>query len=107
MQRTPSRAADASTVHRVLGFVGEVRAAVLHLRDTGVLGVRMPSLGIAAFLGPLPIEPRQIGSCGRVNPRRLREARQKLLVRLARVPSHDAPQRHVGLERRRIDPGAV
>ena len=64
----------------------------------------MPPLGIAAFLRTLAIESSQIGAGGCLDARGLRETRQKLLVRLARIPSHDAPQRRVRLQRGRIDP---
>jgi hypothetical protein len=65
--------------------------------------VRMPPLGIAAFLRALAIEPRQIRPRRRLDARRLRQSRQKLPVRLARIAAHDAPQRRVRLQRGRID----
>ena len=65
--------------------------------------MRVSPLGVAPFLRALPIEPCQIGTAGRLDARRLRESRQKLLIRFARVASHDAPQRGIGLERRRVD----
>jgi len=88
----------------VLGLVREVRAAVLHLRDTRVGVVRMPPLRVAAFLRPLAIKPRQVGPGRCLDARDLRQPRQKVLIRLARIAPHDAAQRGVGFERRRIDP---
>ena len=40
----------------------------------------------------------------RLDTRRLRQSRQKLLIRLAGIAAHDAPQSGVGLQGRRIDP---
>ena len=91
-------------VHRMLRGVRQVRASVLHLRDfrVRILGVRPVVVG--PFLLALPVEPGQFSPrrCGDTGCRR--EPRQPGLVRLARVPAHDAPQRGVGFQGGRIDP---
>jgi hypothetical protein len=81
----------------MLGFVREMRAAVFHLRDARVGVVRMPPLDVAAFLRALSIEPRQIGPRRRLDARSLRQSRQKLVLRLPRIASHDAAQGRVRL----------
>ena len=63
----------------------------------------MPPVCVAAFLRAFAIEPRQVGPRRRLDARGLREPRQKLLIRFARVAPHDAPQRRIRFERRRID----
>ena len=94
-------------VDRVLGFVREVRAAVLHLRDARVGVVRMLPVRVAALLRARPIQPRQIRPRRRLDARGLRQPRQTLLIRFARIPPHDAPQGRIGLERRGINPNGV
>ena len=91
-------------VDRVLGLVGQMRPAILHLRDAGLGVVRVPPLAVPALLRPLPIEPRQGRPRGRLDARGLRQLRQERLIRLPRIAPHDAPQRRVRLERRGIDP---
>ena len=84
-----------------------MRAAVLHLRDLRIGIVRMRPVLVRPLLLPFPIEPRQLGPRGRRDARRVGEPSQPRLVRLARVPTHDAPHRRVGFERRRVDPNRV
>ena len=91
-------------VDRVLGFVREGRAAVLHLRDARVRVVRMLPVRVAALLRARPIQPRQIRPRRRLDTRGLRQPHQKLLIRVARIPPHDAPQGRIGLERRGVNP---
>jgi hypothetical protein len=81
----------------------QMRTAVLHLGDARVGIVRMPPIFVAALFRAPAIQSRQIRPRGRLDTRRLGEPRQKLLIGLARVAAHDAPQRGIGLERRRID----
>ena len=90
-------------VDRMLGLVREVRAAVLHLRDARVGVVRMPPVGVAALLRAGPIQPRQIRPRRRCDARCRREPREKLLIGLARVASHDAPQGGVRRQGRGIN----
>ena len=94
-------------IHRVLGGVRQMRAAVLHLRDLRIGIVRRRPVLVRPLLLPFPIEPRQLGPRGRSDARRFGEPSQPRLVRLARVPTHDAPHRGVGFERRRVDPNRV
>ena len=91
-------------VNRVLGLMREMRAPVLHLGDARVGVVRMPPVRIAALLLARPIQAGQVRARRRLDTRRLREPRQKLLIRLARVAPHDAPQGSGRFERRRVDP---
>ena len=80
-------------IHRVLGGVRQMRAAVLHLRDLRIGIVRMRPVLVRPLLLPFPIEPRQLDPRGRRDARRFESTR---LVRLARVPTHDAPHCRVG-----------
>jgi hypothetical protein len=47
--------------------------------------------------------PREIGTRRCLNARGLRQLRQEVLIALARVAPHDAAQRGIRLQRRRID----
>ena len=87
----------------MLGLVRQVRPPILHLRDLRVGIVRMGPVVVRALLLPLPIEPRQIRARRRLDARGLRQLRQEVLIALARVAPHDAAQRRVGLQRRRVD----
>ena len=90
-------------VHRMLGFVGQMRPAVFHLRDLRIRIVRVRPVLIRRLLLPLPIQPRQVLPRRRLDARGLREPRQKLLIGFRRVPPHDAAHRGVGFQRGRID----
>ena len=90
-------------IDRVLRLVGEMRPAVLHLRDLGVRIVRMRPVVIRALLLAFPIDPRQVGARGCSNARRVDELRQKLLIALAAVSPNDAAQCRVGFQRRRVN----
>ena len=87
----------------MLGFVGQVGAMILHLRDLCVGIVRMRSVVVRPFLLPLPIDPRQVLAGRRLDTRSLRQLRQEVLIGLPGVAPGDAPQRGVGLEGRRVD----
>ena len=90
-------------VDGMLGFVRQMRAAIFHLRDLriGIVGVR--PVCVRGLLLPLPIQSRQTLARGRLDPRGLRETRQKRLVALAGVPADDAAHRRVRLERRGVN----
>ena len=64
-------------VDRMLGLVGQMRAAIFHLRDLriGIVGIR-PVL-VRGLLLALPVQPRQVVARRRLDARRLREPRQK------------------------------
>ena len=94
-------------VHRVLGLVCEMRAAVLHLGDLGVRIMRVRPVVVRPFLLPLPIEPGQLGAGRRCDAGGLRQPGQPGVVGLAGLPPHDAPHRRVGFQRRRIDADRV
>ena len=87
----------------VLGFVGQMRPAILHLRDLRIGIGRVRPVFVRRLLLPLPIQPRQVLARRRLDARRLGEARQKLLIALAGVAPHDAPHRGVRLERGGVD----
>ena len=55
------------------------------------------------FFLTVAVQSRQVFPCRRLNPRRLGEPRQKLLIALSRIAAHDAAHRGIGLERRGID----
>ena len=87
----------------MLGFVGQMRPAIFHLRDLRIGIVRVRPVFVRGLLLALPIEPRQVLARRRLDARRLREPRQKLLIALPGVAPHDAPHRGVRLERGRVD----
>ena len=94
---------SALEIDGMLGLVRQIRLPVLHLRDLRVGIVRMGPVIVRPFLFPLAVDARQFGARRRLNPRGLRELRQEVLIALTRVAPHDAAQRRVRLERRRVD----
>ena len=62
---------------------------------------------VGPFLLALPVEPRQLRPGRGGDARRRRDPGQPRLIRLARVPAHDAAHRGVGFERRRINPNGA
>ena len=70
------------------------------MRASGSCGCRHSVL--RPFFGRLRSSRARSARVG-VSMRDLRQPRQKVLIRLARVAPHDAPQRRVGFQRRRID----
>ena len=94
-------------VDGLLCGMSQVRAAVLHLRDLRVRIVWVRPVVVGPFLLPRSVEPGQLGARRRGDAGRRGEPGQPGLVRLARVPAHDAPHRRVGFERRRVDPNGV
>ena len=56
------------------------------------------------FFGRVRSRRARSARVGGLDTRRLRQSRQKLLIRLAGIAAHDAPQSGVGLQGRRIDP---
>ena len=63
----------------------------------------MRPIVVRALLLPLPIDPRQVGARRRLDARGLRQLRQEVLIALARVAPHDAAQRRIRFQRRRIN----
>src|SRR5437879_2138791 len=90
-------------IHRMLGLVGQVRASVLQLGNARLRVVRIDPILIRSLVGSLTIELRQLLPCGRSNPRFLRQPPEKLLIVLARLPSHNRTQGRVRLQGRGID----
>ncbi len=77
-RRRPARHPDdrpSLEIDGMLGFVRQVCAAVLHLRDLRVGIMGMGPIVVRAFLLPLPIQPRQIRACRRVDARGLGKLR--------------------------------
>jgi hypothetical protein len=91
-------------VHRVLGLVGQTRAAVLQLGDPRVrIGRALPlRVGQPLALAPA-IQPDQVPGRRRLDAARLGHAGQHLTVALAGVAPHDRPHRRVRLHRRGVD----
>ena len=89
-------------VHDMLGLVGQVCGAVLHFHDLGVGVVRVLPVVVGSLLGTFPVELREVGTRGRLDPRRLRQPPQKVRVRLARVLPHDRSQGRIRFEERAI-----
>ena len=82
-------------IDRMLGFVGEMPAAVLHLSDLVV---------VRAFLLPFSIEARQVRPRRRLDARGLRQLDQEVVIALARIALHNTAQGGVRFQRRGIDP---
>ncbi len=92
----------ALQVHRLLRLVREVRAAILHLRDLGIRIVRILPLLVRQLLLPLAVETSQLRTSQRRQARSLCQATHELLVARTRIPTNDAAQRSVRLQRRRV-----
>ena len=90
-------------VHGMLGFVGQMRPTIFHLRDLRIRIVRVRPLLIRRLLLPLAIQPRQVLTCRRLDTRGLREPCQKLVIGFLRVPPYDAAHRGVGFQSGRVD----
>ena len=87
-------------VDRVLGFVREVCAAVLHLRDARVGVVWMLPVRVAALLRAGRSNRARSARVGVAMPDACASCGQKLLIGLARIASRDAPQGGVRLQGR-------
>src|ERR1700685_104786 len=83
----------------MLGFVGQVRSAIFHLRDLRVWIPRMLPVFVRGFLLALAVQARQVRARGSRDPRRLRETGQELLIALPGVAAHNAAHGRVRLER--------
>ena len=95
-------------IHRVLGLVGQMGRAVLHLGDLGLgVALRDPVLVRELLALALAVQARQVLGRGCLDAALLGQARQHPPVTLARVPPHDVAQRRVGLHGRGIDPDAL
>ena len=79
-----------------------MRAAVLHLRDLRLRVVRILPLRVRQLLLALAVETDQLGPRRRLHARRLRQTPHELVVVLPTVKTHDAPQRRVRLQSRRV-----
>ena len=62
----------------MLGFVGQMRPAVFHLRDLGIGIVRVRPVLVRRLLLALAVQPRQVVTRRRLDARGLREPRQEL-----------------------------
>jgi hypothetical protein len=94
-------------VHGVLGLVGQMRAPVFHLRDTGFRVMRMLPFVVAPLILPLPVQLRQLLPRRRFNPALFRQTRQKLVVLFPCITPHNRTQRCIGFQRRRIHPDGI
>ena len=87
----------------MLGFVGQVRAAILHLRDACFRVVRIHPLLVGQRLLALAIESLALGRRRLFHPFGLHQAGDMVVVAVAVVPSHDGLQRRIGLQRGGVD----
>ena len=95
-------------IHRVLGLVGQMRRAILHLGDLG-LGVALRNpIRVGKLLAlALVLQTRQVLGRGCLDAAFPGQALQHLPVTFAVVAPHDVPQRRVGLHGRGIDADAL
>ena len=91
-------------VYGMFRLVRQVRPPIFHLRDARLRIVRVHPLPVRSLLLSLPVQPRQLLPRRRLDSRFLRQPRQKLRVALPALPPHNAPQRRIRFQRRRIDP---
>ncbi len=95
-------------IDRVLGLVGQARAAVLHAGDLRLGVGRARPLGIAQPLAlALAIELLQLGRARRRHAALLGHPGQHRAVALAAVAPADRAHRRVGLHGRRVDADAL
>src|SRR5437016_6152522 len=77
--------------------------AVFQLRDLRLWVMRIHPIVVRSLLRPLAVQLRQLLPCRRCDPRFLGQSPQKLLVALARIPSHNRAHGCVRFQRRAID----
>ena len=63
----------------MLGFVGQVRPAIFHLRDLRIGIPRMFPVLVRGFLLALAVQARQVLARGSLDPRRLRQTGQETI----------------------------
>lgn len=80
-----------------------MRPAILHLRDLRVRIMRMGPVVVRSLLRSLAINPRQVSARRRFDARSLCELRQEVLVAPTGVAPHNAPQRRIRFQRRRVN----
>ena len=89
-------------VHRMLGFVSQMRAAILHLGDARIGIVRMPPIIIRSLLRALAVQLRQLLARRRFDAALFCQPCQELFVALSGIAPHNRPQRRVGFQRGRV-----
>ena len=82
----------------MLGFMRQVRAAILHLRDLRIRIVWILPVVVGALLVPLAVQPGQLLARRSLDAGFSRQAFQKLFIGFARIPPHDRTQRRIGFQ---------
>src|SRR4051812_24630044 len=83
----------------MFGLVRQMRASILHLRDTCIRVGGTPPLLVRALLFPFPIQPRQLLSGRVLDPHRQRQPLQIVVVGLTVLAPHDILHGRVGFQR--------
>ena len=89
-------------IHRVLGLVGQMRPAVLHLRDPRFPVVRIHPVPVRQRLLALAVKALAFGRRRLLDAFGLHQLRDVLVVAGPVVPPHDRFQRRVGFQRRGV-----
>jgi hypothetical protein len=63
----------------------------------------MRPIVVRALFLPLAIDPRQVGTRRCLDPRGLRQLYEEVVVALSGIASHEAAQRRIRLQRRRVN----
>ncbi len=94
-------------VHRVLGFVRQMRRAIFHLGDLRVRIVRVLPVVVRAFFLAFSIKFGQIFPRRRLDAALLCQLREELLILLPVVAADDRTQRRVGFQRGAVHPDGL
>ena len=90
-------------IHGMLRLMGQMRAAILHLRDLRIRIVRVLPVVVVALLLPLAVQLRQLLAGGSFDAGFFCQSLQKLFLRLPVVTPDDRAQRCIGLQRSSIN----
>ena len=93
----------AFQIHCMLGLVGQMRAAIFHLRNARIRIMRIFPIVVGALLRTFAVQLRQLlaGRC--FDSRFLRQPLRKIVVCLAGISPHDGAQRRIRFQCRSID----
>ena len=91
-------------IYGMFSLIGQVRAAVLHLRDPRFPVVRIHPVPVRQGLLALTVKPLALGRRRFLDTFALHQLRDVLVVAGPAVPAHNRFQRRVGFQRRGVHP---